>query len=343
MGGQSEGAETRSKTKEQEKVEQAAGSEPSVQVQQPPSVKAQCSSDTGSKTSTSEAVASPKHQTSEVAKLDSPAPTSELKGPPKETGKMGMCVTAPAGDTDRTGGRLEMACEIVPEVLTHVGCHCHILLTATRALVIELDHNKFKCKIPECSKAFRKAKMLHYHMKYYHGMEKAEPDPSSPKRSMQTRGSCASEGESLLDSPKRRRTTSGSIQWSQQASHRALQSSSAELRAPRLNEKRRMSTLSSLDIAAQSRLSLRDKSKDNQTERSHQKLQDREKGCAESGSRERSKEKKLRDFLKVKLKKKKKKKKKSKSGELFLPILYKVFVTVKQRIRNSLIPEGLAT
>lgn len=80
-----------------------------------------------------------------------------------------------------------------------------------KALIIDLDHNKFKCKIAECSKAFRKAKMLHYHMKYYHGIEKAESDQGSPKRSMQTRGSCASETESLLDSPKRRRTTSGSL------------------------------------------------------------------------------------------------------------------------------------
>ncbi|XP_059508724.1 PHD finger protein 20-like isoform X2 [Stegostoma tigrinum] len=297
MGGQSEGAETRSKTKGQEKVEQAAGSEPSVQVQQPPSVKALCSSDTGSKASTPEAVASPKHQASEVAKLDSPAPTSELKGPPKETAPVVKRVP-------RSQNPNRYMTSSTPNPENHL---------PPKALVIELDHNKFKCKIPECSKAFRKAKMLHYHMKYYHGMEKAEPDPSSPKRSMQTRGSCASEGESLMDSPKRRRTTSGSIPWSQQASHRALQSSGAELRAPRLNEKRRIATLSSLDIAAQSRLSLRDKSKDSQTERSHQKLQDREKGCAEGGSRERSNEKKLRDFLKVKLKKKKKKKKKSKS------------------------------
>ncbi|XP_048406545.1 PHD finger protein 20-like isoform X4 [Stegostoma tigrinum] len=230
MGGQSEGAETRSKTKGQEKVEQAAGSEPSVQVQQPPSVKALCSSDTGSKASTPEAVASPKHQASEVAKLDSPAPTSELKGPPKETAPVVKRV--PRSQNPNRYSR-EPLTSSTPNPENHL---------PPKALVIELDHNKFKCKIPECSKAFRKAKMLHYHMKYYHGMEKAEPDPSSPKRSMQTRGSCASEGESLMDSPKRRRTTSGSIR-----------------------------------------------------------------------SRERSNEKKLRDFLKVKLKKKKKKKKKSKS------------------------------
>ncbi|GCC19557.1 hypothetical protein chiPu_0018409 [Chiloscyllium punctatum] len=257
------------------KTAATAGSEPSAQVQQAPSIKAQCSSDTAPKTSTSEAVTSPKHQTSEAAKLGSSVPSAELKAPPKEA------VTSST-----------------PNPENHL---------PPKALIIELDHNKFKCKIPECSKAFRKAKMLHYHMKYYHGMEKAEPDPSSPKRSMQTRGSCASESDSLLDSPKRRRTTSGCLQWSQQASHRGSQSSSAELPPGRLAEKRRVSTPSSLDIAAQSRLSLREKSKDSPTERSHQKLQDRE-----SGSRERSKEKKLRDFLKVKLKKKKKKKKKSK-------------------------------
>ncbi|XP_043566714.1 PHD finger protein 20b isoform X2 [Chiloscyllium plagiosum] len=295
MGGQAEGAETRSKTKEQEKVEQAAGSEPSAQVQQAPSIKAQCSSDTAPKTSTSEAVTSPKHQTGEAATLSSSVPSAEPKAPPKEAAPVVKRV--PRSQNPNRYSR-EPLTSSTPNPENHL---------PPKALIIELDHNKFKCKIPECSKAFRKAKMLHYHMKYYHGMEKAEPDPSSPKRSMQTRGSCASESDSLLDSPKRRRTTSGCLQWSQQASHRGSQSSSAELPPGRLAEKRRVSTPSSLDVAAQSRLSVREKTKDSPTERSHQKLQDRE-----SGSRERSKEKKLRDFLKVKLKKKKKKKKKSK-------------------------------
>lgn len=36
-------------------------------------------------------------------------------------------------------------------------------------LSINLDHNPYKCSAPGCSKSFRKAKLLHYHMKYYHG------------------------------------------------------------------------------------------------------------------------------------------------------------------------------
>ncbi|TRY75915.1 hypothetical protein DNTS_033481, partial [Danionella cerebrum] len=36
-------------------------------------------------------------------------------------------------------------------------------------LSLNLDHCSFKCSTPGCSKYFRKAKLLHYHMKYYHG------------------------------------------------------------------------------------------------------------------------------------------------------------------------------
>lgn len=36
-------------------------------------------------------------------------------------------------------------------------------------LSINLDHNLYKCSAPGCAKSFRKAKLLHYHMKYYHG------------------------------------------------------------------------------------------------------------------------------------------------------------------------------
>lgn len=35
-------------------------------------------------------------------------------------------------------------------------------------LSIELDHNPFKCPAPGCTKSFRKAILLHYHIKYYH-------------------------------------------------------------------------------------------------------------------------------------------------------------------------------
>ncbi|XP_003788184.1 PHD finger protein 20 isoform X1 [Otolemur garnettii] len=56
---------------------------------------------------------------------------------------------------------------------------------------VDLDH-KFRCKVVDCLKFFRKAKLLHYHMKYFHGMEKSpEPEESPGKRHVQTRGSSA--------------------------------------------------------------------------------------------------------------------------------------------------------
>uniref|UniRef100_A0A8C8YK34 PHD finger protein 20 n=1 Tax=Prolemur simus TaxID=1328070 RepID=A0A8C8YK34_PROSS len=58
---------------------------------------------------------------------------------------------------------------------------------------IDLDH-KFRCKVVDCLKFFRKAKLLHYHMKYFHGMEKSpEPEEGPGKRQVQTRGASASD------------------------------------------------------------------------------------------------------------------------------------------------------
>ncbi|XP_053101545.1 PHD finger protein 20 isoform X2 [Hemicordylus capensis] len=75
-----------------------------------------------------------------------------------------------------------------------------------------IDHEpKFRCKFLDCSKSFRKAKLLHYHMKYFHGIEKSpEPQQSPATRNIQTRGSLASEKASQ-ESSNRRRTTSGCL------------------------------------------------------------------------------------------------------------------------------------
>ncbi|XP_036101938.1 PHD finger protein 20 isoform X3 [Molossus molossus] len=63
----------------------------------------------------------------------------------------------------------------------------------SKAPAVDLDH-KFRCKVVDCLKFFRKAKLLHYHMKYFHGMEKSpEPEESPGKRHVQTRGSSASD------------------------------------------------------------------------------------------------------------------------------------------------------
>lgn len=62
-----------------------------------------------------------------------------------------------------------------------------------KAPTVDLDH-KFRCKVVDCLKFFRKAKLLHYHMKYFHGMEKSpEPEENPGKRHVQTRGSSASD------------------------------------------------------------------------------------------------------------------------------------------------------
>ncbi|XP_040131918.1 PHD finger protein 20 isoform X3 [Ictidomys tridecemlineatus] len=63
----------------------------------------------------------------------------------------------------------------------------------SNAPAVDLDH-KFRCKVVDCLKFFRKAKLLHYHMKYFHGMEKSlEPEDSPGKRHVQTRGSSTSD------------------------------------------------------------------------------------------------------------------------------------------------------
>ncbi|XP_061113392.1 PHD finger protein 20b isoform X2 [Conger conger] len=181
-------------------------------------------------------------------------------------------------------------------------------------LSIELDHNPFKCKAPGCLKSFRKAKLLHYHMKYYHE-DKASESDLSPTRSIQTR---ASEKQAAHECPKRRRTISASMHSSLHSAHRALNSPRGDGKATRLNEKRRTSAPPAVNAAEQQRPLLREKSKENQLERSRRPLEkerDRDRSMAETVAKEREKlkEKKHRDFLRIKLKKKKKKKKKSKS------------------------------
>ncbi|XP_041655889.1 PHD finger protein 20-like [Cheilinus undulatus] len=55
-------------------------------------------------------------------------------------------------------------------------------------LSIELDHNPFKCPADGCTKSFRKASLLHYHIKYYHSDQQldeggGEQEPPRRKRS----------------------------------------------------------------------------------------------------------------------------------------------------------------
>lgn len=48
-------------------------------------------------------------------------------------------------------------------------------------LSIELDHNPFKCPADGCSKSFRKASLLHYHIKYYHSDQPPDEQPETPR------------------------------------------------------------------------------------------------------------------------------------------------------------------
>ncbi|XP_029993844.1 PHD finger protein 20-like [Sphaeramia orbicularis] len=66
-------------------------------------------------------------------------------------------------------------------------------------LSIELDHNPFKCLAVGCTKSFRKASLLHYHIKYYHSEQQAEPRAGPGAEPTPNRRKCPlSEGDDLL-------------------------------------------------------------------------------------------------------------------------------------------------
>ncbi|NXR80239.1 PHF20 protein, partial [Pycnonotus jocosus] len=89
-------------------------------------------------------------------------------------------------------------------------CRKTDFLASKKAATVDQDH-KFRCKFLDCSKSFRKAKLLHYHMKYFHGVEKAAESHQNPvKRNIQTRSSLASE-KANQERSKRGRTTAGSL------------------------------------------------------------------------------------------------------------------------------------
>ncbi|NWV07895.1 PHF20 protein, partial [Ptilonorhynchus violaceus] len=89
-------------------------------------------------------------------------------------------------------------------------CRRTDFLASKKAATVDQDY-KFRCKFLDCSKSFRKAKLLHYHMKYFHGVEKAAESQQNPvKRNIQTRASLASE-KANQERSKRGRTTAGSL------------------------------------------------------------------------------------------------------------------------------------
>ncbi|NXH20304.1 PHF20 protein, partial [Bucco capensis] len=89
-------------------------------------------------------------------------------------------------------------------------CRKADFLAAKKATTVDQDH-KFRCKFLDCAKSFRKAKLLHYHIKYFHGVEKAaESQQNSAKRNIQTRASLAS-AKANQERSKRGRSTAGSL------------------------------------------------------------------------------------------------------------------------------------
>lgn len=159
-------------------------------------------------------------------------------------------------------------------------------------LSIELDHNTFKCQVPGCTKSFRKASLLHYHMKYYHSQSDL-----SPTRSAQTRGS--DRQPHCQETPRRRRTVSASIDTQSPLSD---SKSGHTPSPPTANGVHRQRSSSHCE-----------RSKENQ--HANRSLHDDRDWVAMETEREKRRERRQRDIFCMKSKKKKKKKKKSKSGE----------------------------
>ncbi|MGH0139259.1 UNVERIFIED_CONTAM: hypothetical protein FKN15_037207 [Acipenser sinensis] len=124
--------------------------------------------------------------------------------------------------------------------------------SSPKEALIDLDHNKLKCKIPGCSKAFRKAKLLDYHLKYYHSMDKErESETVSPERAVRTRAASASVPESTAPEShdaKRRRTVSTSASLSSHVHVLQLESPlSTGLKPSKCSKKKRSSASVSSD------------------------------------------------------------------------------------------------
>ncbi|KAL4648952.1 PHD finger protein 20-like [Arapaima gigas] len=172
---------------------------------------------------------------------------------------------------------------------------------------INLDHNPFKCQVAGCLKSFRKAKLLHYHMKYYHSSDQGPGAELSPTRSIHTRAHDRQAAASP-ESPKRRRTISASMHSSLHSPHRTPQSPRGNAKGgAKPVERRRTSAPPAVHLHNQHRLSLREKTKENHLEKVGRRSQERvSMETAFGRERDRPREKQ-RDFLRIKLKKRKKK------------------------------------
>ncbi|XP_010002772.1 PREDICTED: PHD finger protein 20 [Chaetura pelagica] len=182
-------------------------------------------------------------------------------------------------------------------------CRRTDFLASKKAATVDQDH-KFRCKFLDCSKSFRKAKLLYYHMKYFHGVEKASESQQNPvKRNIQTRASLASE-KANQERSKRRRTTTGSLYA---PLHIALRST--PYRGEKIEKRRTSTPVSALNSRGHS---VREQSR-NHIARSLRKPPAKARVENAVKEHEKNKERKSKDYGRSKSKKKKKKKKRTKS------------------------------
>ncbi|KPP74069.1 PHD finger protein 20-like protein 1-like, partial [Scleropages formosus] len=195
--------------------------------------------------------------------------------------------------------------------------------TSHKDSFFDLDHNKFSCKVPGCSKAFRKAKLLDYHLKYYHNAEKEfEAGPSGKvgrTRAISTSVPGSTPFESI-DST-RRRTVSTSASFSAQ-SHLQLDSCGIGVKPTKTDKKKRSSASFSSD-GSESLLLVPNQEQTSDT--LHDKILKKVRilselhviqangaqliACSHVGKKKDKERKDKKDHFKVKQKKKKKKKK----------------------------------
>ncbi|XP_053338871.1 PHD finger protein 20b isoform X2 [Clarias gariepinus] len=161
-------------------------------------------------------------------------------------------------------------------------------------LSIELDHNPFKCQVPGCTKSFRKASLLHYHMKYYHSGSDLCSSHSSHTHPSEPPGQ--ESHTHTLETPRRRRTVSASLDTPSPLSD----SKSSHTPSPHTAN----------GVHRQRSSSHCERSKENQ--HTNRSLHDDRDWVTMETEREKRREKKPRDFC-IKPKKKRKKKKWSKS------------------------------
>ncbi|XP_049672178.1 PHD finger protein 20 isoform X3 [Accipiter gentilis] len=181
-------------------------------------------------------------------------------------------------------------------------CRRADFLASKKAATVDQDH-QFRCKFLDCSKSFRKAKLLHYHLKYFHGVEKAAESQQNPvKRNIQTRASLASE-KANQERSKRGRTAASSLYA---PLHIALRST--PYRDEKIEKRRTSTPVSALNSH---RHTVREQTKKH-IARSLRKPQEKERVENAVKEHEKNKERKSKDYGKSKSKKKKKKKKRSK-------------------------------